>query len=482
MKAAVIGAGAAGLFSALALARSGVDVVFLEAGSRVAPLLRGFSRGGLHFDVGFHIAGALDEKGILRRYLNFAGILEHVTLLPQNEECRLFRFTDPDTRADISVPCGVSAAARYFSGLWPEYEQEITGFRQDVENAFVRSPFLNPETLSWNSMASLPTTGCAARLEAMRLPLRLGSLLTACALYYGVPPQKAVFEDLALVTYAMSEGVHRIAGGGAALASAYERALAQAGIRPVLRTPVINLVLEKERGITGVRTAAGDIIACDACIYTGHPSALPAMLPPDSLRARTADRLASLEETFSVFMLFGATSSGFLNGREMFLCGSDSLDEAFAGPALHRSWVHVCCGDKNARGEYPVVACCRAVESPGREAAQKGARPPDYARWKQDMGNNLLNHIREHVPELADLRFVDAASEHTMRDWVYGSRGGIYGAMHSASAMPVLPVTRIKGLFLAGQSIILPGLLGATISGAMAVGGLIGFPRLYEGF
>ena len=85
----------------------------------------------------------------------------------------------------------------------------------------------------------------------------------------------------------------------------------------------------------------------------------------------------------------------------------------------------------------------------------------------------------EDFPEFAnDLEIVDSATDVSMRHWSFNSSGSLYGKIHGTVSSPVLPVTRIGGLALAGQNIILPGLLGVTVSAAVAAGSLAGNDRV----
>jgi all-trans-retinol 13,14-reductase len=48
--------------------------------------------------------------------------------------------------------------------------------------------------------------------------------------------------------------------------------------------------------------------------------------------------------------------------------------------------------------------------------------------------------------------------------------------------IPLLPLTRIPGLLLAGQNILMPGVLGGIISAALAVGFALGHDSALEEF
>ena len=69
---------------------------------------------------------------------------------------------------------------------------------------------------------------------------------------------------------------------------------------------------------------------------------------------------------------------------------------------------------------------------------------------------------------------VDCATDRTFGRYSYNFGRGIYGRKHGLTDPPILPVTRVGGLALAGQNIVMPGLLGALVSAALAASCLVG--------
>jgi all-trans-retinol 13,14-reductase len=494
MKVAVVGAGASGVYSALILARYGHKVTLLEAGRQLAPLLRGFSRQGLQFDTGFHHSGSLELGGVLRRYFNFVGLERFLTLTPYRTDCcELFRFTS-NAAEDLPLPQG-RALVGALAARWSEHSKFIESFFANIEQAYTHSPFIDPRRLSVSQLTLPAGTKLSDQLDSATLPARLRSLLTARSIYYGTPPHRALFEEFALVARSMQTGVYSIAGGGAAIAAAFEQALRLAGVEVktgrIVKSIEVAPVEAQEvgsvakLGVTGVTTNS-DRLSCDFCVYTGHPAHLPELLPPGSLRKSMSQHLRSLEETSPFFMFFGSTRSSFLNGCSMVLCTVDDIEEAYASSNLQYSWLHISAGSVAENGRYPIFAVTRFTPPPPEQeklvagAVTDRSRPNWYKQWKERFTIAVKKHIITHVPELNDLEAVESCTSYSLRDWVYGSSGSIYGAMHHSGGMPVLPFTRIEGVFLAGQSVLLPGLLGAFISAAVACGSIVGYEQLFR--
>ncbi|MDR2893309.1 MAG: hypothetical protein LBV80_09550 [Deltaproteobacteria bacterium] len=181
-----------------------------------------------------------------------------------------------------------------------------------------------------------------------------------------------------------------------------------------------------------------------------------------------------------IILLFGVSRSDFLTGRDLTLCLNDDLNAVYTTTGKNLAWLHISCGMPDASGRYPLFIGAMPNQELWGDAGAPSARPPDYLARKAAFIEKISTLIRQAVPELADLEIVESASEYTLRDWIYGCSGSIYGALHSADNFPVLPFTHIQGLSLAGQSVILPGLLGAFVSVAAACGTIVGYHQLFR--
>ena len=78
------------------------------------------------------------------------------------------------------------------------------------------------------------------------------------------------------------------------------------------------------------------------------------------------------------------------------------------------------------------------------------------------------------------LEIIDIFTPLTIRDWVNSPEGSAYGVMRSSEQMlsaALLNRTSLRGLFLAGQSVLSPGVLGTILGSFAAVKFIIGSER-----
>ena len=93
----------------------------------------------------------------------------------------------------------------------------------------------------------------------------------------------------------------------------------------------------------------------------------------------------------------------------------------------------------------------------------------------------LCQYIAAVNPELSEnIRFTECSTALTLRDYSHSPFGSLYGVKHKVGQYNPLPLTKAKGLFLAGQAIAAPGILGAVVSAFLVCGIIIGHYRVLK--
>lgn len=483
-EAAVIGGGVSGLGAALILARLGHEVTVLEKSPRPGALVRGFRRGGLQFETAFHYAGGLGAGAPLYRYLDRLGLFR------QGLAVRPLREPGGETLRLAGEDLPVPASRRALRELLPA-GPELDAFFRDSYDIFQRSPYLNPALEDFDSR-NLYSEGpsLAARLAALPLADRWKSLLGFRCLLYGVRPSEAYFNHFALVNEPYLDGGHSFEGGGQALIAAFEKALAEAGVKVLAGREVTAIRVD---GANGVRSVAfsesgGEAeLDCRLCIHSGSPAALPRLLPPGALRPVLARRLAQMQLTAPPFLLFARAGTDWLAGRQLFLAPDERLEgwlETGRGGFRQTSpLIYLSGGSEGRGGRWPLsaVSLLPAGATDPWAASRAGQRPAAYLDFKEKEAARLKALILAACPELGgEMEIVDSATDLSFENYSLDFGRGIYGKLNSLEQAPILPLTRVGGLALAGQNIVLPGLLGGLVSSALAVGCLLGHKPVLE--
>ena len=89
--------------------------------------------------------------------------------------------------------------------------------------------------------------------------------------------------------------------------------------------------------------------------------------------------------------------------------------------------------------------------------------------------------MEQSIPGLSgNIEHTECATPLTLRDFTHTPLGSMYGAKHRIGQYNPLPLTKAKNLFLAGQGVVAPGIMGAIISSCLVCGFIIGHKQLLK--
>jgi phytoene dehydrogenase-like protein len=93
----------------------------------------------------------------------------------------------------------------------------------------------------------------------------------------------------------------------------------------------------------------------------------------------------------------------------------------------------------------------------------------------------MCERIYKALPDLkGNLRILDSASSLTFRDYLYSPDGSAYGIKQKVGQFNLIGRLPWRNMFAAGQSALLPGIVGAMISSFVVVRSLLGRTDLNE--
>ena len=480
----VIGGGLAGLTSALLLARNGYTVTLVEKSRQVGLTLRGFYRQGTYFDTGLHYTGGLAENGIVSRYLRYLGFdaLELVAF----DDAGFDEIYFEDTGKRVRLPVGYERITASLQADFPEEAEAVAAYMQAARDGFASSSLLRFFMDAKGGMEALQAqSGCSLKeyLDTITDTPHLRATLAIHSLLYGCSPAETPFVQHSYVAASYYDSVHNFVGGGGALIKAFEQRLAEEGVTVITGNGVRRIVCDGKRRVTGLELEDGETIPVEGCICTAHPASL-AMMAGDLFRPAYLKWLRGLEDTASAYMFFGIaeTRPDCLRGRNLFLCRGPELENAFGGRMTpEHGPFYVATSpqpDPKAKAGIVVVAPGSFSHVAQWADSSRGKRPAAYVAYKEGVATRVRDSLVRLCPELEAVRFVEAATPLTMRDYLDAPQGGLYGCKHTVAHFNPLPVTRSPNLWLAGQSVIAPGLMGAMISGFLACGFLLGHSTL----
>ena len=107
-------------------------------------------------------------------------------------------------------------------------------------------------------------------------------------------------------------------------------------------------------------------------------------------------------------------------------------------------------------------------------------RETKYLELKQKIIEEITEQLYNAFPELKGcVEFLEAASPVTYHRFTSTEYGSTYGLKQTVNQIRLDPFGRIKGLYLAGQSLT-PGILGAIVTSLIVVAHIIGPEKVFK--
>jgi len=482
----VVGAGIAGLTSALLLAHQGVAVTVVDAAATPGGKLRQITVDGACIDSGptvFTMRWVFDQVlASVGAQLESELRLQALPVIARHfwdDGSSLDLWADPAASLDAVARLAGPAEARRFAAFCA-LAREVY---DTLEEPFIRSPVCKPlDMVSHLGVSGLRVLWRLGALQDLWSSLqrqfadpRLQQLFGRYATYCGSSPWQAP-ATLMLIAQVEMDGVWAIDGGMHSLAQALMR-LAQAR-GAVFRFASPCEAIECTGGrVSGVRLRSGELLCADRVIFNGDVAALRAGLLGAEPAQRT--RLAASARSLSALTWsIRAPTSGLTPDRHNVFFQGDyerEFTDIFDHRRLpRRPTVYLCAQD---RGSGPPVAgaerllCLVNAPAVGGEAALTDEAIESCERESFSLlrrcGLNLQPQPHQVVRTTPD----------DFHRLFPATGGALYGqATHgwmSAFARPSAP-TRLPGLFLAGGSVHPgPGVPMAALSGQWAAAALM---------
>jgi 1-hydroxycarotenoid 3,4-desaturase len=483
----VIGAGMAGLVSALQLASRGVPVMVVEAADAPGGKIRQLPVNGAPIDSGptvFTLRWIFDEV------LASVGtrLEDEVRITPLSVLAR--HFWDPEIGGGNVASLDLLADARAshdavarFAG--PDEARRFTAFCAQAREVYatLEGPFIRSTSPTMGRMVGdlgLRGLSVLARLGPMRslwdslgrhfTDPRLRQLFGRYATYCGSSPWEAP-ATLMLIAQVEMDGVWAVEGGMHALARMLERLARAQGVTFRYGTACERIELQGGR-VSGVQLATGERVSAQRVVFNGDVAALHAGLLGDAPRAG-APRVGPRSLSAVTWSMHTRAPGLALDRHNVFFTGDyrSEFADIFGQDRLpHRPTVYLCAQDRGT-GVPDTGAPQRLLALVNAPAVGGQGRLTREALDECDSQTFSLMH-RCGLALQPQAHEVVRTTPDDFHRLFPGTGGALYGqATHGwNSAFARSPATSpVPGLFLAGGSVHPgPGVPMAAMSGQLA--------------
>ncbi|MDP5116972.1 MAG: FAD-dependent oxidoreductase, partial [Burkholderiaceae bacterium] len=282
-KVVVVGAGMAGLVSALQLAQQGLSVTVVDKADQVGGKMRQLMPNGVAVDSGPTV---FTMRWVFDQIMASVGTRLESELTIQRLDVLARHFWEDGSQLDLYADPQKSVdAVAQFAG--PEQAKRFVAFCKTTRAVYdaLEGPFIrSPSPTMAQMMTSLGPRGLAtlASVGPMRslweslgkhfTDPRMRQLFARYATYCGSSPWQAP-ATLMLIAQVEMDGVWSVKGGMHALAQCLQRLGQARGVHFILGQECERIELSQGR-VSGVRLQSGDSLRADSVIFNGDIAAL----------------------------------------------------------------------------------------------------------------------------------------------------------------------------------------------------------------
>lgn len=472
----IIGGGYAGLTCAVRLAKAGQRVCVLEKEHVLGGAFQTFRRSGIMLDTGFHHIGGIDDGEMMHPMMEEFGLADlpwvrldeefievHIDGEVYHMQCGYDRFAESLTRQFPDDAKGINELVATLRDIAQNlyHTVELDG---GYENRFMQIP-----AKQWIE-------------ERIKTP-QLRKLLCAQALTTELTPQLPLYSFTQTLN-SFVQHTYRIKGGGETIINRLRQNIERLGGEIHTGCEVVSMTDNGDGRIGEVRCSDGNSYSAHNFIATMHP-AISVGIMPESKRMRNIyrRRLTQMPNTRGIFTVQLALKPGKVRYRNhvISILGSSDVWNADYSRDSHVK-------DMMIHFNVPVISSQRSEVGDQRSTAENidlltpmdysaveqwadsrvGHRPDEYRAFKDRKAHECIELATRYIPELKDsIAAAYTSTPLTYRDYTGTKEGSAFGIRKDASAFAggmLSPMTPFPNLFLAGQSLVLHGMLGVGMT------------------
>lgn len=462
----VVGSGISGMTAGIILAKEGEKVLVLEQHTIPGGLTQTFKRAGTVFPTGVHRLGALAPGQPLWLYFNYLGLLDRLELRPMAREgFETYLFPGESVKVPQDRRVWKAALAERF----PDQAEGLERYFMDMAAVTGGLDLFDPGCTGQDLSGEF-TLSMADYFAGIGISGRLAGILGANNPLYGLPTDQCPVLIHFVVTEAYLASSYRINEAATPFSKAVADSFEAAGGR--IRTgALVERFMIRDGTAEGVVLSGGETLRASKVIFSGHPARLPELCPPKTFRPVFEKRLASAENTPGLFglCLKWEKKNCPVADNDAYIYGTWDVNAHYTQNQDDSSMIFLSALPENpdTRNTHLGVT---ALAGLGQQTRHRLAAAHDlpgktaYRDLKAAVAEKLMARIEAVFPGSRDqAEIVDTYTPATFERYTLTPGGSAYGIRKTARAFlqtMFSPATRVKGLFLTGQSIGFCGIHG----------------------
>ncbi|HMH34994.1 MAG TPA: hypothetical protein VK543_18290, partial [Puia sp.] len=379
---------------------------------------------------------------------------------------------------------------------FPDEEQAIRLYCAKIKEVCSKFPLYNIEK-GGSIEEKAAVMGISARLfiESLTDNEKLRAVLAGNTILYAGYGDETPFYVHALILNSYIESSWKCVDGGSAIAQELAKNIRAQGGTIQTSSKVEKIVVDGEKA-SAVQLSDGSLIYATDFISNLHPVKTLDMTETDQIRKVYRNRLKSLKNTVSVFILnIVFRKDRFPYSRHNYYYHQQGSAWTMADyteenwPLGYAIYLTASSASKEFAEGMTVFTYMRYEDvamwgETFNTTAQKKDRGDDYAVFKKQKAETLLDCVEKKFPGLRNaIQTYYTATPLSFRDYIGTDDGSLYGIAkdYRDPYKTMIPArTKLGNLYLTGQNLNLHGILGSAISGLVTCAAFFGHDDFIE--
>ena len=474
-KVSIVGSGIGGLSTGIILEKLGYDVTIYEKNRDAGGLLRSYARDGFECETGVHYLGSLAKGQVLDTFFKYLGVKEGIPVSRMGKKGIIDRYlfnTAEKNPQKFDLPEGFDAFEANLHEAFPGDTKCIQSVVSHIRDTSKQLHNLDLLLGTDNDFTLLEQTEPYGEiLDSLGCSSGLRSVLAMASSWIGVAVEDcpAYYHNMALASYLSSSW--RLGISGAAMADVFVKRFQKLG-GTIQTGAEIDKIIVQDRIVKGVELIDGERVDADIVIGAVHPQMVLKMLPDGAVKPSYRNRIQKLQNTHSVFSVHASVDATVHpeNPYNIF-----NVDTDTTGNITDLKYYQIRKSGRQGKSLLSILTSGNDEAWYPWTESKSGRRGNEYNSLKREHAEQLLAEASGVLGNFSNLKLLDVATPLTIRDWMNSPDGSAYGVLRSSSqtlATAMLNRTAVKGLYLAGQNVLAPGVI-STIMGSFSTVKLI---------
>jgi all-trans-retinol 13,14-reductase len=481
-KVLIIGSGIGGLSAGIILAKLGFPVTIIEKNHQPGGMMRSYNRNGISCNVGVHYLGALNKGQMLRHMFDYLGVSGQIPVKRMGGSGVIDRYYMDSTLVPtgmFDMPESLEAYEQNLCNSFPREQKQITAIMKNLRNAARKINSLDFLFAGQNDFEILDHARPMGELMTQwDCSPGLRAVLGVPAAWIGVPLSTcpSFYHNMVLASYLLSSW--RLECSGTHMADVFADRFKSLGGR-MITNDAVDAIRVKDRIATGVRLNSGQELKAPIIIGALHPKIILEMLPEKAVKPSYHKRISRLEDTHGICAVHVAVNADEHPERDHNLFKIHTHPDGNIDDMI---FYQMRKSEQKEKNLLSILFDVQAEQWKKWTGTRTGHRGRDYNDAKTREAEKRIKGAQSFFGPLGNYQILDVFTPLSIRDWVNTPDGSAYGVQRSAKQVlsaALLNRTAVKGLFLAGQSVLAPGIFGTILGSLVTVKFIIG-PQLFK--